>query len=194
MAKKNKNHKLLFIKNNGLDMKEISLSTIYTSISLFSVFLLSFTIISIYSTDIIELIDKSFKDIDTEKEYVEQRIINKHKENNEKLESKIVEQAGTIESLILELDAIKERDETLRQLLKLPSIDDDIRKLSVGGSENKDESNNLNYLLPNEIDIYYLNEQLSFIRRTINLENISYSEMEKKLNPNKLYQNFHMNL
>ena len=143
MAKKNKNHKLLFIKNNGLDMKEISLSTIYTSISLFSVFLLSFTIISIYSTDIIELIDKSFKDIDTEKEYVEQRIINKHKENNEKLESKIVEQAGTIESLILELDAIKERDETLRQLLKLPSIDDDIRKLGTGGSDSIQSFNDL---------------------------------------------------
>ena len=37
-------------------------------------------------------------------------------------------------------------DENLRSLLKLPSIDDDIRKLGTGGSDSIQSFNDLNYL------------------------------------------------
>ena len=50
--------------------------------------------------------------------------------------------------------SIKNRDENLRELLKLPSINDDIRELGVGGgTDSLKNLNDLNYLLPSEFDL-----------------------------------------
>ena len=74
--------------------------------------------------------------------------IRKHKQNNSILEQKIKEQDEEIKLLLDNIISIKNRDENLREL-KLPSINDDIRELGVGGGTDSIKNlNDLNYLLP----------------------------------------------
>ena len=44
------------------------------------------------------------------------------------------------------LEEVQEHDERLRKMVNLPSISKDIRKMGTGGSLEKDNSSNLNYL------------------------------------------------
>ena len=70
------------------------------------------------------------------------------------LEQKIKEQDQEIKLLLDNIISIKNRDENLRELLKLPSINDDIRELGVGGGTDSIKNlNDLNYLLPSEFDL-----------------------------------------
>ena len=172
MLKKIKNYKIILLKNNNLDMKEYSSSALFLILS--SILLIFITVISLafYSTELSQLISLYE--------------VRKHKQNNLKLESEILEQENKINSLINELSLIKQRDESLRKLVKLPKIDEDTRKLGTGGIENYKDINELNYLLPNEINLNKIEDDLDFIKRTINLEVISYNQienaLEKKLN------------
>ena len=190
MTKKNNKYKVLFIKNNGLDMKEISFSKIISLLSVLAVFIFTVVIVAIFSSDLVLLIQKSqdafTSNLEDEKKKIEKNVISNVKNDNTVLEKEIISQGFLIDSLLIELELIKVRDESLRKFLKLPSIDDDTRKLSIGGSNRDQSFNELNYLLPNDIDIYYLNEQIKFINRTIKLENLSYSEMEDKLDKKNL--------
>ena len=65
--------------------------------------------------------------------------------------------------LINELSLIKQRDENLRKLVKLPEIDEDTRKLGTGGIENYKDINDLNYLLPNVINLNKIEDNLDDI-------------------------------
>ena len=60
--------------------------------------------------------------------------IRKHKKNNSVLQNEIKQQNSRIEALLFEINKIKDRDENLRGMLKMPSIDKDTRELGVGGS------------------------------------------------------------
>jgi len=173
MFGKIKNYKIILFKDNDLNIREFHISrTIIASIlSIFSI--LSITIFFIYSTEIKQTF--SFYEI------------LRHKNNNSELENIIISQEQKIVELLDEINSLKKRDENLRSLLKLPSIDDDIRKLGTGGSDSIQSFNDLNYLLPNEIDLDEYKEDLSFIERSINLEKISYKEIEKKLNEKLTY-------
>ena len=86
--------------------------------------------------------------------------------------------------LLEEIKLLNVRDNNIRKLLKLPEINDDVRKLGVGGSpSNKDDKfNDLEYLLPKSIDLNELNNNISFLQRSINLGKLSYSEIEDKAN------------
>ena len=106
----------------------------------------------------------------------------RHQNNNSKLEKKIINQKEKIDLLLNEIDLIKKRDENLRSLLRLPSIDNDTRKLGTGGSDSTQSFNDLNYLLPDKTNLNSFEKDLSFIERSINLEKISYVEIESKLN------------
>ncbi len=66
----------------------------------------------------------------------------------------------------------------------MPVINDDVRKLGVGGSStNKDDKfNELEYLLPKNIDLSELNDNIYFLQRSVNLGKLSYSEIEDKAN------------
>ena len=59
MTKKNNKYKVLFIKNNGLDMKEISFSKIISFLSVLAVFIFTIVIVSIFSSDLVILVQKS---------------------------------------------------------------------------------------------------------------------------------------
>ena len=55
---------------------------------------------------------------------------------------------------MVEINKLNKKDDNMRSLLKLPIIDKDIRKLGVGGSSSKNQDlNNLDYLLPQNIDL-----------------------------------------
>ena len=173
MFKRIKNYKIILFKDNNLNIREYSISKIFIASILSIVTILSLTIFFIYSTEIKEAF--SFYEI------------LRHQNNNTQLENKIIEQKEKINTLLDEINLLKKRDENLRSLLKLPSIDDDIRKLGTGGSDSIQSFNDLNYLLPGKTNLTSFERDLSFIERSINLEKISYQEIEIKLNEKKQY-------
>ena len=143
MFEKIKNYKIIFIKDNGLKVQEFkSKDFIFPGIILFGLisFLISLTFFS-----------KDIKDIIT------LRTISKHNQNNRELNALILNQQDKIDTLLKEIQNIYKNDENLRKLIKLPSIDEDIRKLGVGGNEGKEKFNKLEYLLPNSFDLDKLN-------------------------------------
>ena len=173
MFKKINNYKIILIKNNSLDMKEYSFPLFLFLI--FSIILSCVTtfFISLYSTDLSKLISLYE--------------IRKHKKNNIVLEEQVLNQKSTIDDLINELAIIKAKDENLRKLVKLPKIDDDTRKLGIGGDKDNKIFNDLNYLLPTEIEINDIDRNLNFIKRTINLETYSYEQIETSVKENLDY-------
>ena len=164
MLKNLKKYKLILINENGLDAKELNSKTIFliSFITLSSIS--AFFILSFFSTDISNLLSL--------------KSISKHRGNNEKLQLIISNQQDQIDILKDDLDNISKRDENLRKLVKLPPINSDIRKLGVGGSSDDDKFNRIEYLLPNDVDLNNLQNTINYIKRSINLENLSYSEIE----------------
>jgi murein DD-endopeptidase MepM/ murein hydrolase activator NlpD len=108
-------------------------------------------------------------------------LIKNHRNNNIELQSIINSQQSKINKLTIEIEDLSKRDNNMRSLLKLPLIDQDIRKLGVGGTNNKEKFNHIEYLLPEQINLDNINEKINFLLRSINLENLSYSEIEKKI-------------
>ena len=179
MKNNNKDNKIVFIKNNGLDMKEISISRvkfyIFASLSIF----ISFIIVSIFSTQILDLLKMS---INQDRAQARDNEIKLVRDENGALQRKIIKQDSLINEFSKAIKDIKEKDEMLRQYIKLPSIPEDTRKLSTGGGKSKDQSyNDFNYLLPHQIDLKNIIEQLNFVHRTIKLEKISYAQIEEKI-------------
>jgi len=169
MLKNLKKYKLILIDENSLGVKEFNSKKVFYSLLTILACMFFFLIISLYSTDINKLI--TFK------------AITKHKANNTKLHQIIKNQEKQINVLIKEIKDISERDENLRKLVKLPPINTDIRKLGVGGGTVNDKINDVNYLLPSNIKYDFI-DKINFIKRSINLENLSYSELENEANKN----------
>ena len=171
-----KKYKLIVLKDNDLNMKEINTYKLFFMFTSLVFIFLSVVFVAFYSTDIREVI--SFSDI------------RRHQQNNSILEQKIVQQKNQIDQLLKEVISLRNRDENLRRLLKLPSINDDIRKLGIGGGSSLDsikELNDLNYLLPKEFDLDILPKNLDFVERSLNLEKLSYAEIENSVNENLDY-------
>ena len=171
MLRKIKDYKFLIIKNNGLDIKEIKLSYVIMGFC-FILFIFSSIIgISFYSKELSDLLSLYE--------------VRRHSSNNKELKETIIFQKDKIEVLNKELESIKDRDNNLRKLLKLPLINEDIRKLGIGGNENFiNDKNDLSYLLPDLNNNIDLEEELNFIQRSINLESLSYNQIESKLKNN----------
>ena len=174
MLKTIKNYKFLILKNNGLNIREIKLKYIVMGLCFICFIFSSIIGISFYSKDLSSLI--SFYEI------------RRHSNNNKELKETILLQKNKIDNLNKELDSIKDRDNNLRKLLKLPLINEDIRKLGIGGSKNFiDDKNYLSYLLPDLNSPIDFNDKLNFIERSVNLENLSYNQIESKLKDNLDY-------
>ena len=174
MLNKFKDYKLLILKNNGLNLKEVKLSYIIMGFCFILFIFSSIISISFYSKELSNLI--SFYEI------------RRHSNNNKELQETIILQKNKIDALNKELELIKDRDNNLRNLLKLPLINEDIRKLGVGGSKRSaNEKDYLSYLLPELNSPIDFNDELDFIERSINLENLSYNQIESKLNDNLDY-------
>ena len=171
MFNKLKKYRLIFIKDEGLYAKEVKLKNLVVPFSF-----LSLLIIFIFT---LLLNSKDLKDLVTLK------VISQHRNNNIELNNIILEQQNTINSLLKEIDTLYEKDENLRRLIKLPSIDEDIRKLGVGGKSKNDKYNHLEYLIPDNIDIDILDRQINFLLRSVNLEKISYTDISNEISSQK---------
>ncbi len=173
MFEKIKNYKIIFIKDNGLKVQEFrSKDFIFPGIILFV--LISFVIsLTFFSKDI--------------KDIITLRTISKHNQNNRELNALIINQQQKIDTLLREIQNIYKNDENLRKLIKLPSIDEDIRKLGVGGNEGKEKYNELDYLLPDSFDLDKMNSNINFLMRSINLEKLSYIDIEEEIVANQDY-------
>ena len=173
MFDKIKNYKIIFIKDNGLKVREFtSRDFIFPGIMLFS--FISFVIsLTFFSKDI--------------KDIITLRTISKHNENNRELNALVLDQQQKIDTLLKEIQNIYRNDENLRKLIKLPSINEDIRKLGVGGNEGKEKYNQLEYLLPNTFNLDKLNNEIKFLMRSINLEKLSYTDIAETITSNQEY-------
>jgi len=165
-----KKYKLILIDKDKTSVKEINsqrLSLLF--LSAFLLFLLFFSIL-FFSTDF--------------NNFITLRSIQNHKDDNKDLQMIVDKQSNKISLLLEEIELLNIRDNNIRKLLKLPEINDDVRKLGVGGSSsNKDDKfNDLEYLLPKSIDLSELNNNISFLQRSINLGKLSYNEIEDKAN------------
>lgn len=116
--------------------------------------------------------------------FITLKSIQNHQDDNKDLQIIIDKQSNKISLLLDEIELLNIRDNNIRKLLKLPVINDDVRKLGVGGSStNKDDKfNELEYLLPKNIDLSELNDNIYFLQRSVNLGKLSYSEIEDKAN------------
>ncbi len=161
-------YKLIVIKDGQFDLKQYNVSPLHILLFAFLIVLMTSSLFVVFSDEFVD--------------WVGSREIKKHQSNNEKLILQIDENQQRLESLIDELDKIKEEDNNLRRLVKLPVIHEDVRKVGVGGASNKDQSENLEYLLPNNsIDLLQINQQIDFVNRLVNLETLSFSEISKKI-------------
>lgn len=115
-------------------------------------------------------------------EYYSQNIYTKRldrlKSDNEILVDKILENEKRMDELLEQLESIKFQDNLLRDLVKLPRIHDDVRKVGVGGTMSEDDESRLEYLLPGEgYDLFNTSRKMDFINRVLNLEALSFAEM-----------------
>ena len=157
MFKKFKDYKILILKNNNLNIREFNSSKLLILLSSVSILFLSIIVLSFYSTDLKKII--SFYEIRS------------HQNNNKILQDKINTQKNKIDLLINEINSLKNRDENLRKLLRKPSINEDTRKLGIGGKDTLIKNfNDLNYLLPIKFNLNDLPKNLALVERSINLE------------------------
>ena len=174
MLNKIKKYRFILIKDDDLYAKELKARDMLLPFLLVSLFIFSFAAVIIFSKD--------FKDI------ISLKVISHHKKNNADLNLVIEEQKKTINHLVNSIDSIHKQDETLRRLINLPAIDQDIRKLDVGGTERKDKFNHLEYLIPNNIDLDNIDKKIDYIKRSINLERMSYAKISEEIIKNLLPQ------
>ena len=163
------NYKLILIKEGQFDLKQINLST--STILLGSAGLLSLFIALFF------LMSNTLINFTLESE------IDSHRENNKEFADKINEAAEKLESIDQQLSKIKLLDDNLRKMAKLPTLTDDIRKLGVGGDNKPKKEQDFNYLLPEDVehDLNLIFEKTDYFTRLVNLEFISYEEIDETI-------------
>ena len=104
--------------------------------------------------------------------------VSKIRSDNKELINEINQNQIRVEKLYDQLEKIKNTDEKLRKMVKLPPIPEDIRKMGTGGPKPENHSKDLNYLIP--IDDFNLNkfkQKIDHAGRWMNLELLSYNEI-----------------
>ena len=159
-------YKLILIDKDKTSVKEVNSRNI-------SIFFISISLIVVVFFSIL-LFSNDFND------FITMKSIQNHKNDNAELQNIIDNQTTEISLLLEEINNLNIRDNNVRKLLKLPEINNDIRKLGVGGSSSNknDKFNELEYLLPKNTDLTQLNDNIYFLQRSINLGKLSYSEIE----------------
>ena len=157
-------YKIIFIKEGKFDLKQINLAPFHIALIFAAVIGFTSSVFFVFSDQFVQ--------------WAGSREIQRHRANNEKLVEKINQNQERMDGLLEQLELIKEQDDLLRKLVKLPPIHKDIRKLGVGGISNKDHSGNLEYLLPlDNFDLPQLSRQMNMVNRLLNLESLSYNEI-----------------
>ena len=167
-----KGYKIILIKEGKYDLRQYDLSFVKILTTLgffFTLLFLSFYLVSkqfsLWSSDV---------------------VVEKHRNNNKSLINSIEDNQKRINILLDELGNIKNQDDALRRLVKLPIIDNDIRKMGYGGVDEPSKANDFNYLLPNSnINLEKMNNDLDRLSRLIKLEILSYEELSTEFHKNK---------
>ena len=157
-------YKIILIKENHFELKQFSISFLKL-ITFFSV-IICFVFVNMYffSGDIFN--------------YFEYKEIEKHRLNNEVLVNTINNQNEKINQISKLVDSLRAQEEKFRKLVKLPSIHNEIKQVGASDKKNKTQSlNNLEYLLPEIIDLSKTSKQIDNLYRLINLEILSYCDI-----------------
>ena len=161
-------YKIIFIKEGKFNLKQFNISPFHIAIAVGVIIFLTSSIFIMFSDQFVK--------------WVGFREIEKHQENNQILVRSFEENQKQIDDLLKELDEIKKQDDVLRKLVKLPPIHEDIRKMGFGGTHNKTNLKDINYLLPeNKINMDEIENGINFINRLVNLELLSYKELADKI-------------
>ena len=159
-------YKIILIKEGKFNLRQFSLKPFYIIASILSIVLFTSSLFFIFSDEFIN--------------WTGAKEIEKHRKNNQELVEIINESKNRIDLLLNQLDKIKIQDDALRKLVKLPPIHDDIRKMGFGGSQESNNYEDYNYLIPNDlINLKEINNSINYIHRLINLELLSYEELEE---------------
>ena len=157
-------YKIIFIKEGKFDLKQVNLSPLHIVLIFVAIIGFTSSLFFVFSDQFVQ--------------WAGSREIQKHRANNAKLVEKIDHNQERMDNLLEQLELIKQQDDLLRKLVKLPTIHKDIRKLGVGGKSNKDHSEKLEYLLPLDgFDLPQLSKQMNMLNRLLNLESLSYNEI-----------------
>ena len=165
-------YKIILFKEGKYDLKQYNISSFHVILTVGLLFILISSLFLMFSTQLSNWAG-AFE-------------INKHRTNNQILIQNIDDHQKRIDDLEGELEKIKNQDEILRKLVKLPSIHDDIRKMGYGGLEDRKSSDKFNYLVPsNNIDLDGISNNIDRIHRSIKLELLSYNELKNEIEKNK---------
>jgi len=170
---KTKKYKILFFNNRKGSIKELNFSKgLITSIV--SAVLISNFLIFNYLADDFANWKNSNQLID-------------HKKNNEILVEAIENSENRISNIEEKINNIVNHDNNIRGLLRLPLIHDDVRELGIGGEDDEQVIEKLDYLLPDEstTDLQTYFDRLDYLDRLSNLELLSFIEMDANSNKNK---------
>ena len=161
-------YKVIFIKEGKFDLKQITISPLHIGLIAAGIVLLTSSFFFMFSDHFVK--------------WAGSHEIEKHRKNNKILVQNIEDNQKRIQSLLNDLEDLKKQDDNLRRLVKLPPIHEDIRKMGFGGTHNKTETEDVNYLLPeNQFDLDKELDDINFVNRLINLEQLSYIEITDKV-------------
>ena len=165
-------YKIIFIKEGKFDLKQFTISPLQVGLIAGAIVLLTSSFFFMFSDRVVK--------------WAGSHEIEKHRKNNKVLIQNIEENQERIENLLDKLNELKKQDDILRRLVKLPPIHDDIRKMGFGGTHNKTETEDVNYLLPEDnIDVEEIVNDINYVNRLINLERRSYKEITEKVESNQ---------
>lgn len=165
-------YKIILIKEGKFNLRQFNISPHYIALTAGVIIILTSFAFIMFSDQFVK--------------WVGSREIEKHRKNNQILVQNIEGNQKQINDLLNELDEIKKQDDILRKLVKLPPIHEDIRKMGFGGTHNKSEVKDVNYLLPeNYINFNEIENNINYVNRLINLELLSYRELAVKVEKNK---------
>ena len=160
-------YKIILIKDGKFDLRQFNVAPRHFILLILSIVVLTSSLFIIFSDEFIK--------------WTGSREIEKHRKNNQALIKTIDDNNQRIEELLIELDKIKHQDDMLRKLVKLPPIHKDIRKMGFGGTQNKANPEDYNYLLPSTpFDFQLIEQSIDYVNRLINLEHLSYKELLDK--------------
>ena len=165
-------YKIIFIKEGKFDLKQFTISPLQVGLFAGAIILLTSSFFFMFSDQFVE--------------WAGSHEIERHRKNNKVLVQNIEDNHKRIGNLLDELNELKKQDDVLRRLVKLPPIHDDIRKMGFGGTHNKTETEDVNYLLPEDhIDVEKMIDDINYVNRLINLERLSYNEITDNVESNK---------
>ena len=170
---RNKKYKILFFNNRKGSIREFNFSKILIFSSLAVLLISNLLFFNYFSDDFAKWKNKN--------------LIVDHKKNNEFLVETIHNSEDRISNIEQKINYIIKHDDNIRELLKLPKIHKDVRQLGIGGPQEDQSIEKLEYLLPDEgeLNLQAYFDKLDYLDRLSNLELLSFKEMLSNTDKNK---------